>query len=144
MTGLVLRLKPFEKVLVNGVILQNGERSAKIRVRSKDVSVLRKRDAIRAEDANTPLKRVYYIAQLALAGEASPDEARTQIISGLDAVETIFQGEAGEKVRRAKQGARDGKFFVVMRSVNSLFDTEQRLLSHGETGGRVASHERAR
>ena len=141
MTGLVLRLKPFEKVLVNGVLLQNGDRSAKIRVRSKDVSVLRTRDAIRPEEANTPLKRIYYIAQLALAGEASIEESRIQIISGLDAVESIFRGDAAEKVRRARQGALEGKFFVVMRAVNSLFDAEERLLSHGEASAQGETYE---
>ena len=59
MTGLVIKLKPNEKVLVNGVILQNGDRAARIRVRSENVSILRARDAISKEDANTPLKRVY-------------------------------------------------------------------------------------
>ena len=46
MTGLVIKLKPNEKVLVNGVILQNGDRAARIRVRSENVSILRARDAI--------------------------------------------------------------------------------------------------
>ncbi len=128
MSGLVLRLKPHEKVLVNGVILQNGEKAAKIRVRSNDVRILRTRDALEPEDANTPLKRIYYIAQLALAGEADQEEAKQQLLQGLEAVSEIFCGNAASKIDRAHQGALDKKFFVVMRSVKSLFKLEEELL----------------
>ena len=98
MTGLVIKLKPNEKVLVNGVVLQNGDKAARIRVRSSDVSILRARDAMLKEDADTPLKRVYYIAQLAMAGEADPHLASEQILEGLKPLKSIFFGEAGEDI----------------------------------------------
>lgn len=128
MTGLVIKLKPNEKVLVNGVILQNGDRAASIRVRSNDVSILRARDAIQKEDANTPLKRIYYIAQLAMAGEAKTDEAVQQILQGLEPLKTIFAGEASSEITRALEAAEEQKFFVVMRAVKKLFPIEEALL----------------
>lgn len=128
MTGLVIKLKPNEKVLVNGVMLQNGDRATRLRVRSNDVSILRARDAITKEDANTPLKRVYYIAQLALAGEADADQAAGEILQGLAPLKSIFPGEAGEDVYRAIGAAQEKKFYVVMRAVKRHFDFEQALL----------------
>lgn len=128
MTGLVIKLKPNEKVLVNGVILQNGDKAARIRVRSSDVAILRARDAMLKEDANTPLKRVYYIAQLAMAGEAEPQLAIKQILEGLQPLKSIFFGEAGEDLMRAGDAAREAKFFVVMRAVKRQFEFERALL----------------
>ena len=128
MTGLVIKLKPNEKVLVNGVVLKNGDKAARIRVRSSDVSILRARDAMLKEDADTPLKRVYYIAQLAMAGEADPHLASEQILEGLKPLKSIFFGEAGEDIIRAGDAARDGKFFVVMRAVKRQFEFERALL----------------
>ena len=128
MTGLVIKLKPNEKVLVNGVILQNGDRAARLRVRTSDVAILRARDAIQKDDANTPLKRVYYIAQLALAGEADPDQAAGEILEGLAPLKAIFPGEAGEDVVRAIEAAHEQKFFVVMRAVKRHFKFERALL----------------
>lgn len=128
MTGLVIKLKPNEKVLVNGVMLQNGDRATRLRVRSSDVSILRARDAITKDDANTPLKRVYYIAQLALAGEADSAQAVEEILQGLSPLRSIFPGEAGEDVDRAIAAAGEGKFFVVMRAVKRHFEFEQALL----------------
>lgn len=128
MTGLVIKLKPNEKVLVNGVLLQNGDRAARIRVRSSNVSILRARDAIPKEEANTPLKRVYYVAQLALAGEADPDQAVSELIQGLSALKGVFPGDAGEDVLRALEAAQEKKFFVVMRALKRHFEFEEALL----------------
>ena len=129
MTGLVIKLKPNEKVLVNGVLLQNGDRAAKLRVRSSDVSILRASDAIQKEDANTPLKRVYYIAQLALAGEADPDKAAGEILQGLAPLKSIFPGEAGQDVFRAITAAQEKKFYIVMRALKRHFAFEEALLA---------------
>lgn len=129
MTGLVIKLKPNEKVLVNGVILQNGDRAANIRVRSKDVSILRARDAIQKEDANTPLKRIYYVAQLAMAGEAETEIAAREILQGIEPLKSIFAGEeALAELNRAAAAAEELKFFVVMRAVKKLFPLEEALL----------------
>lgn len=130
MTGLVIKLKPNEKVLVNGVILQNGDRAANIRVRSKDVSILRARDAIQKEEANTPLKRIYYVAQLAMAGEAEARSATKEVLQGIDPLKSIFAGkEALEELNRAAAAAEEQKFFVVMRAVRKLFPLEEALLN---------------
>ena len=132
MTGLVIKLKPNEKLLVNGVIMQNCDRATKLRVRSTDVSILRARDAIRPESANTPLRRIYYIAQLALAGEAGPEAANEQIQNGIAPLRSIFSGEALDALDRASDGAKEHKFFVVMRAVKKLFDLEAALLAQTE------------
>ena len=128
MTGLVLKLQPNEKFLINGVVLQNGERATKLRVRTRDVALLREKDALKPEEANTPLKRVYYIAQLALAGEADRAEAQRQITTGLSALSTVFGGETSAAIARAQNAAQSAKFHVVMRTVRSLFAVEQALL----------------
>ena len=128
MTGLVIKLKPNEKVLVNGVLLQNGDRATSLRVRSSDVSILRARDAIEKDDANTPLTRVYYVAQLALAGEADPDQAAEEILQGLAPLKSIFPGEAGDDILRAIDAAREQKFYVVMRATKRHFEFERALL----------------
>ncbi len=128
MTGLVIKLKPNEKVLVNGVILQNGDRAASIRVRSNNVSILRARDAIQKEEANTPLKRIYYVAQLAMAGEAEPPAAANEIQQGIEPLMPIFAGDALSELNRAYLAAKEEKFFVVMRAVKKLFPLEDALL----------------
>ncbi|WP_425409254.1 flagellar biosynthesis repressor FlbT [Hyphococcus sp.] len=138
MTGLVIKLKPNEKVLVNGVILQNGDRAASIRVRSNDVAILRARDAIQKDEANTPLKRIYYIAQLAMAGEAENESAAKEILQALDPLKAIFAGDALNEISRAQSAAASHKFFVVMRAVKKLFPIEEALLHRAPVTARAS------
>lgn len=137
MTGLVLKLKPNEKFLVNGVVMQNGERSAKIRVRSSNVSILRSRDAMRQEDADTPLKRIYYVAQLAMAGEADPSNAADEIEQRLKQLTDIFPGALSEAMHAAQCYTKDRKFFAVMRTVKQMFSFEASLLSADSSQCRI-------
>ena len=75
MSGLVLKLGPRERIMINGVVMENGDRRARLNVLTPEANVLRLRDAIHPGEVNTPVRRVCYIAQLVLAGEADPEEA---------------------------------------------------------------------
>ena len=56
---LKLSLKPGEKFVLNGAVVQNGDRRATLVLQNK-ASVLREKDILQPEDANTPAKRVYF------------------------------------------------------------------------------------
>ena len=77
--------------MINGVVIENGDRRARLNVLTPDANVLRLRDAIHPEEANTPVRRVCYIAQLVLAGEADPEEARRQLNRGIEQLCQVFQ-----------------------------------------------------
>ena len=69
MTGLVLKLGPKERVLINGAVIENGDRRSRITVLTAQTNILRLKDAIHPNDANTPVRRACYLAQLLLSGE---------------------------------------------------------------------------
>ena len=75
MAGLILKLRPREELLINGVLIENGERNTRIRIKTEGANVLRLRDALRPEEATTSVTRAYYIAQLAVAGQITNHEA---------------------------------------------------------------------
>jgi len=60
MSGLILKLAPNERVLINGAVIENGDRRTRIAVRTPDANILRLRDAIHPDDSNTPVARVCY------------------------------------------------------------------------------------
>lgn len=90
MSGLVLKLAPNERVLINGAVIENGEKRSKISIRTPNVNVLRLRDAIRPEDARTPVSRACYIAQLILSGDAEPVEGRRQLLVAIEQLSQVF------------------------------------------------------
>ena len=56
---LKLSLKPGEKFVLNGAVVQNGDRRGVLLLQNK-ASVLREKDIMQAEDANTPARRIYF------------------------------------------------------------------------------------
>jgi flagellar protein FlbT len=56
---LKLSLKPGERFVVNGAVLQNGDRRAVLLLQNK-ASILREKDIIQPDEANTPGKHIYF------------------------------------------------------------------------------------
>ncbi len=56
---LKLSLKPSEKFVLNGAVVQNGDRRGTLILQNK-ASVLREKDIMQAEEAITPGRRVYF------------------------------------------------------------------------------------
>jgi flagellar biosynthesis repressor protein FlbT len=131
MTGLVLKLGPHERIMINGVVMENGDRRARLNVLTPDAKVLRLRDAIHPDEVNTPVRRVCYIAQLVLAGEADPDEAARQLERGIEQLAQVFQ-DADSRGQLEAAGAAVGerRFYQAMRALRCLLPREARLLGY--------------
>lgn len=129
MTGLVLKLRPAERILINGVVIENGDRRAKLNVLTSNANVLRLRDAIHPSDVNTPVKRVCYIAQLVLAGEADPIKGRDQLLSGIEQLSQVFtDADSRQKLDTATQNVVGNKTYPALKALRGLLTREQRLM----------------
>lgn len=60
---LKLSLKPGEKFVLNGAVVQNGDRRSVLVLQNK-ASVLREKDIMQAEDATSPARRIYFPVML--------------------------------------------------------------------------------
>ena len=134
MTGLVLKLAPYERLLVNGVIIENGDRRTKLSILTPSVNLLRLRDALHPEDTDTPVKRVCYIAQLALTGDADPDEAKHQINHGVDGLSYVFRDEESHSIlQSAKHALATDQFYQVLRALRKLLPKENEIMNRYQT-----------
>ena len=130
MPGLILKLRAHEQILVNGVVMQNGDRNTRLIIKTPDARILRLRDAIQPEEATTPVKRACYVAQLAVAGERGPAEAAEQLSAGLDTLRSWLPGlAASEHLDEARAALAEGNFYAVLRALRRLVPMEdaQRL-----------------
>lgn len=131
MSGLVLKLGPRERIMINGVVIENGDRRARLNVLTPDANVLRLRDAIHPEEVNTPVRRVCYVAQLVLAGEADPEEARRQLNRGIEQLSQVFQDfDSRAHLDAATVAVAEMRFYQAMRALRCLLPREQRLLGY--------------
>ena len=67
---LKLSLKPGEKFVLNGAVVQNGDRRGVLILQNK-ASVLREKDIMQAEEATTPGRRVYFPVMMMYLDEAA-------------------------------------------------------------------------
>lgn len=72
MSGLVLKLGPRERILINGAVIENGDRRSRLSIVTPKANILRLRDALHPDDASTPVRRICYTAQLILTGTHPP------------------------------------------------------------------------
>jgi flagellar biosynthesis repressor protein FlbT len=129
MAGLILKLRAHEQILVNGVVMQNGDRNARLIIKTPDAKILRLRDAIHPDEVNTPVKRVCYIAQLAVAGETDIAEALRQLGRGIGQLKDALAGHPGVvHLEEAEDALTERNFYGVMRALRRLLPVEARLL----------------
>ncbi len=60
---LKLSLKPSERFVINGAVLQNGDRRSVLLLQNK-ASILREKDIIQPENVDTPGKHIYFPIQM--------------------------------------------------------------------------------
>jgi flagellar protein FlbT len=65
---LKLSLRPGERFVVNGAVVQNGDRRAALVLQNK-ASVLREKDIMQPEEADTPARRIYFPVMLLYIGD---------------------------------------------------------------------------
>jgi flagellar protein FlbT len=130
MSGLVLKLGPRERVLINGAVIENGDRRSRLSIMTPNANILRLRDAIHPEQANTPVRRVCYIAQLVLSGDADLDTGRQQLLRGIAQLsQALNDPECQSQLRAAETSVQSGQFYQALKSLRGLLATEERLLS---------------
>lgn len=130
MSGLVLKLAPNERVLINGAVIENGDRRSKISIKTPNVNVLRLRDALHPESATTPVTRACYIAQLLLSGDAEPGEGRRQLIVAVEQLSQVFDDRDSRNILSLVTSfALEGNFYQAMRKLRELLPREARYFA---------------
>jgi len=130
MSGLVLKLGPFERVLINGAVIENGDRRSKLAIKSPNAHILRLRDAIHPDEVNTPVRRVCYIAQLVLSGDAEPADARLQLLRGIEQLSQVLTDhDSRTQLNIATTFLLSDDHYQVLKALRSLLPREERLFA---------------
>ena len=135
MSGLVLKLGPHERVMINGAVIENGDRRTRISVMTPNSVILRQRDAIRPEEANTPVRRLCYMAQLVLSGDSTMDDIRPQLLRGIEQLsQALTDPDSRAQLGLATEALLAGQHYQTLKALRSLLPREARLLA--AAGGR--------
>ncbi len=131
MSSINLRLKPGEKLYINGAVIK-VDRRVSIEVLN-DVSFLLEAHILQASDATTPLRQLYFVVQSALMDPVNSGSIKDMVremtartIISCDNREIQFAlVEAGELTDR-------GRYFEALRLIRRLYPLEAAILGKPE------------
>ncbi|RFP86544.1 flagellar biosynthesis repressor FlbT [Rhodobacteraceae bacterium 63075] len=130
MSGLILKLGPHERVLVNGAVIENGDKRSRLAIKTPNASILRLKDAIHPEEANTPVRRVCYIAQLVLSGDMCPKKAKLQVLRRIEELSQVLTDRDSRRhLDLATKATGDGEYYRCLKALRALLPREERLLA---------------
>ncbi|MFC3181850.1 flagellar biosynthesis repressor FlbT [Cypionkella sinensis] len=130
MTGLVLKLGPHERVLINGAVIENGEKRSRLAIMTPNANILRLRDAIHPEQAGTPVRRVCYLAQLVLSGDSTAQEARLPLLRGIEQLsQVLVDNDSRLLLSQASEAVLADQHYQALKALRGLLPREDRLFA---------------
>ena len=129
MSGLVFKVAPGERFIVNGATLENGDKPARIRVVEGDARVLRCRDAMRPDEVNTPVKQIYYAIQLLVTGDLKEADTVPAIDAECAKLEDVFTHIDSELVPVLRSMVARGNYYSAMCHLRQILAIEAELLA---------------
>ena len=129
--ALKVELKPGEKLLVGNCIITNSDQRTRLFIDGR-APILREKDILTAETANTPAKRIYLAVQLMYIEEdigLTRDQYFTLVNDFLEAVPS-----STEIVNQINNEILTGQLYKALKAAQRLIEYEQDLFSNASTG----------
>ncbi len=126
--ALKLSLKPHEKIIIGRAVVVNGPAATVLSVEN-NVPILREKDILTEEQADSFCKKIYLVIQLMYLGE-TPNVDLAQLYGSL-VVELLT---AAPSMKNLISGITayilDGKYYQALKQAKQLIHTEEELLNH--------------
>ncbi|MEW6596677.1 MAG: flagellar biosynthesis repressor FlbT [Pseudomonadota bacterium] len=127
---LKLSLKPGEKFVLNGAVVQNGDRRTTLVLQNK-VSVLRERDIMQVEEANSPARRVYFPIMMMYIDEHDIDNWHVEFVHRLkEFMSVIVNKDVLSDCVEISRLVAGREFYKALTLCRKLIDYEDERLAH--------------
>jgi flagellar protein FlbT len=125
-----ISLKPNEKIYINGAVVR-VDRKVSIEFLN-DVQFLLETHVMQADDASTPLRQLYFIAQIILMTPGAADEARAMFKKSLSLLLANFEdGGILAELKEIDRFVGEGQIYEALRAIRSLYPLEAEILAAG-------------
>lgn len=128
--ALIIDLKPGEKILVGTAVITNDTQRTRLHI-SGEAPILREKDVLKEEDADTPCKKVYFLLQCMYLAR-NPREYHPKYFELLKIIQqaapstSIFFMKINEQII-------EGHYYKALRDARDLIAHEKELLTHVQT-----------
>jgi len=127
---LVIDLKPGEKFLIGDAVITNDNQRTRLHIEGKS-AIMRERDVLKEEDANTPAQKIYFLVQcMYLARNPNLYHANyfklVRELQDAAPTMTILILSINEKII-------EGSFYKALREARTLIEYEKELVDHAKS-----------
>jgi flagellar protein FlbT len=125
---LKLDLRPHEKLFLGGAVLVNGDSRCQLAVLN-DVPVLREKDIIKEEDADSPCKKIYLAVQLMYMDTPNLARYHQYYWEQVKAVIEVAPSTS-ELLSQISNAVLESHYYQALKAAKELVRYEQELLSN--------------
>ncbi len=134
---LKISLKPNEKIYINGAVVR-VDRKVSIEFLN-DVQFLLENHVMQPEQARTPLRQLYFIAQIILMSPGTADDARTMFRNSLSLLLANFEdGQILAGLKAIDQLVVEGQAYEALKAIRALYPREDAIIAASAPGDGVA------
>lgn len=126
--ALKIALKPNEKVFIGGAVVQNGENAAELTILN-DVPLLRAKDVLSEEAADSLCKQIYLCVQLMYMDRNNLATYQHNYLPLIQQV-LVAAPEAVSYIAEINNDLACGKYYQAVKCARKLMDFEQELINH--------------
>ena len=131
---LKLSLKPGEKVVLNGAVVQNGDRRGVLILQNK-ASVLREKDIMQIDEATSPARRIYFPVMMMYLDEAGASKFYDEFVKRLNEfMGAISNPELLADCIAISKHAMAREYYKALMLCRKLIEYEDERLSHVASG----------
>ncbi|MFT4090379.1 MAG: flagellar biosynthesis repressor FlbT [Asticcacaulis sp.] len=121
---LKLSLKPGEKFVLNGAVVQNGDRRCSLVLQNK-ASVLREKDIMQEHEVNSPARRIYFPVMMMYLDEGGAVKYQDEFLRRMnDFVGVISNPEILQNCVAISRAVMSGEYYKALMGCRKLIDYE--------------------
>ncbi len=126
--ALRITLKPDEKILIGSVVLTNGPRMSEFVIEGENIPVLRAKQIMRPQEADTPCKRLYFVIQSLYIRDGDPADLMPAFMGLAQEVATAAPS-LGLLLAEVSDFVLSDELYKALRSCRTLIEREAALLA---------------
>ena len=126
-----ISLKSGERIFINGAVLRVDRKVALEFL--NDVTFLLENHVLQPEDASTPLRQLYFIAQMILINPEGAEQSTAMFRKSVIMLLTCFKDdEILAELKRVDGMVTSGRAFDALKAIRGLYPLEDRILNNHE------------
>lgn len=125
--ALVIDLKPGEKILIGTAVITNDSQRTRLHI-SGEAPILREKDVMKEEEADTPCKKIYFLVQCMYMSRA-PNEYHKKYFDLVKEIQSAAPTTAFIFLMINEQIIEDA-YYKALRYAKDLIKLEEELINH--------------